>query len=83
MKQLHRAACFADWCTHYPRDEHMKPDRPGSLFEGPIYVNDLSIFTFVIFVKLIYLIILGLAGLVYFLNDIKKPTATSFPAYGL
>nr|XP_014287074.1 lanC-like protein 2 [Halyomorpha halys] len=57
-KHLHRAACFAEWCTHHPRDQHMKPDRPLSLFEG-------------------------LAGLIYFLNDIRKPNAASFPGYGL
>ncbi|CAH1405939.1 unnamed protein product [Nezara viridula] len=58
VKHLHRAACFADWCTYYPRNEYMKPDHPFSLFEG-------------------------LAGLVYFLNDIRKPTMSCFPAYGL
>ncbi|KAL1137779.1 hypothetical protein AAG570_009475 [Ranatra chinensis] len=31
---LYRAACFADWCTKYPKHQGLQPDRPFSLFEG-------------------------------------------------
>ncbi|XP_066908464.1 lanC-like protein 2 [Halyomorpha halys] len=33
-KYLYRAACFADWCTQYPKHQGMAPDRPYSLYEG-------------------------------------------------
>ncbi|XP_073969401.1 glutathione S-transferase LANCL1-like [Rhodnius prolixus] len=33
-KYLYRLACFLHWCTAYPQNEGMKPDRPNSLFEG-------------------------------------------------
>ncbi|CAH1404494.1 unnamed protein product [Nezara viridula] len=33
-KYLYRAACFADWCTQYPKYQGMAPDRPYSLYEG-------------------------------------------------
>lgn len=34
IKHLYRAASFVDWCTRYPANEGMRPDRPFSLFEG-------------------------------------------------
>uniref|UniRef100_A0A0V0GDH2 Putative lanthionine synthetase c-like protein 1 n=1 Tax=Triatoma dimidiata TaxID=72491 RepID=A0A0V0GDH2_TRIDM len=33
-KYLYRLACYLHWCTGYPKQEGMKPDRPNSLFEG-------------------------------------------------
>lgn len=34
QKYLYRAACFADWCTQYPKYQGLAPDRPYSLYEG-------------------------------------------------
>jgi hypothetical protein len=31
---LHRATCFATWCSNLARAELRRPDRPLSLFEG-------------------------------------------------
>ncbi|XP_075237551.1 lanC-like protein 2 [Lycorma delicatula] len=58
LKHLHRAACFGEWCTNWPANQNLPPDRPFSLFEG-------------------------IAGIIYFLTDLKEPVEAAFPAYTL